>query len=155
MKLEAGELELTYCSRMETFLAVIVLEVVALLDQVSAEVVAAYSALTIALHHWEWETGFLSSSGQYKPLQLLQRMYLLMYQDWRIPTLKMWIMREGMSPRLEQRQDLALNLWTRIQVRRYHSGDQELGELSGTDQLQELSPTILDTGLENCQCQYC
>ena len=53
MKLEAGELELTYCSRMETFLAVIVLELVALLDQVSAEVVAAYSALTIALHHWE------------------------------------------------------------------------------------------------------
>ena len=53
MKLEAGELELTYCSRMETFLAVIVLELVALLDQVSAEVVAAYFALTIAPHHWE------------------------------------------------------------------------------------------------------
>ena len=51
LKLEAGELELTYCSRMETFLAVIL--VVALLDQVSAEVVAAYFALTIALHHWE------------------------------------------------------------------------------------------------------
>ena len=49
MNLEAGELELTYCSRMETFLAVIV--VVALLDQVSVEVVAAYSALTIVLHH--------------------------------------------------------------------------------------------------------
>ena len=36
-------------------------------------------------------------------------------------------------------------------MRGYHSGDQELGALSSTNQLQELSPTVLDAGLKDCE----
>ena len=66
-------LELICCWRMETWLEDVVVVVVALLEQVVVGVVVACSGLTTDHHHWELETGSLSSSDRCTPRQHLDR----------------------------------------------------------------------------------